>query len=127
LAIVGALAIWGCSQNPPHPPASVKTARLQEEIRNLTGAREQLRQDLRTAHADLDRLQEEIKKLREAAKERDDLRNTLAVRTAERDGNLAQLDQLRKGIKALMDQSETAGLGHAQPVSAAEVKPAKQS
>jgi TolA-binding protein len=127
LAFLGVMAIWGCAHNPAETPASVKTARLQEEIRNLIGQRDQLRQELRTAQADLERLHEEVKKQREIAKERDDLRQQLALRTSERDNNLAQLEQIRKGMRALMDQAEAAAAGNPPPLSTARAKPGDQS
>src|SRR5262245_46860923 len=81
--------LWGCTQSTSQP--SAKTTRLQEEVRALATARDQLRQDLQTTQTDKQRLNDELTKLRHEVKERDEL---LAARTAERDRTASQLDQV---------------------------------
>src|SRR5262249_6852920 len=106
LSLAFILTLWGCSQS--DTALSSRTHRLQEEVQGLAATRDQLRQDLRKAQEEKTRLSEQLDQARQVhldlTKERDDLRQTLAARIAERDHTQAQLDQLRKGIHAIMDQ-----------------------
>jgi chromosome segregation ATPase len=99
-ALLGTLMIWGCAQSSSDAPGV--TARLQEELKDLTAQREKLRSELRTTRTERDLLQEQVVKLRQQLKERDEL---IAQRTQERDQLAGNLDTLKKGIKALMDQA----------------------
>jgi outer membrane murein-binding lipoprotein Lpp len=120
-AILGTLTLWGCAQNPAESNAKV---RLQEEVTALTAARDQLRNELKATQATRDGLQEEVAKLRRLAKERDEL---LATRTTERDQNAANLETLKKGLKALMDQATSMGPAESVPVTTASLKSAGNS
>ncbi len=117
LAVLSTVAIWGCAQNP-----SESKAQLQEEIGNLTGARDRLQSELKTAKGEVARLQTEVQALR---RERDDVQTQLAARTAERDAQSSALDQLRKGLRSLMDQAEAAIPSSTTPISTAAGKPAR--
>jgi septal ring factor EnvC (AmiA/AmiB activator) len=104
-AILGTLTLWGCATQPSGEAAN-KTTRLQEELSAITTVRDKLRQDLKTAQKERDGLGEELAKLKNLMKERDE---QLATRTTERDQTQANLEQLRKGIKALMEQATGMG------------------
>ncbi len=117
LAVLSAVAIWGCAQNP-----SKSKAQLQEEIHNLTGVRDRLQGELKTAKGEVEQLKAEVQALR---RERDEMQNQLAARTAERDAQSNALDQLRKGLRALMDQAEAAVPSSTTPISTAASKPAR--
>jgi len=105
-ALLATLGIWGCAQNPgAESERSARTTRLQEEIRGLSAQRDQLKKELKSAGEEVQRLKEELDQV---VKSRDELRDQLAARTSERDAGYAQLDQLRRGIRALMEQAETA-------------------
>src|SRR5262245_57138227 len=63
LAVLAALTVWGCSQSGSSTTsAAAKATRLQEEVQNMTTQRDQLRQDLKSAQAERDRLQDEVMK-----------------------------------------------------------------
>lgn len=104
--LLATLAIWGCGQDNSGANAG-KSTRLQEEVQSLAKLRDQLRQDLKTAQADRERLQAEVALLQPVVKERDDLKQNLAARTNERDTVASQLDQVKKGVKALIEQIDT--------------------
>jgi uncharacterized coiled-coil DUF342 family protein len=108
LAFVLTMAFLGCAQRPGDPAAAARATRLQEEVRTLSAVRDQLRQDLKAVQAERDRFKDEVHQLRGIVRERDDLKHQLAQRTAERDQHQANLEQLHRGLKALLSQSEAA-------------------
>jgi chromosome segregation ATPase len=109
LSLAFILTLWGCAQNDSAPTA--RANRLQEELQNLASKSDQLRLDLRKAQEEKSRLVAQLEQGRQAqlelAKERDDLRQNLNTRTAERDHVQNQIEQLRKGIHAIMEQLDT--------------------
>ncbi len=113
LALLATLTIWGCAENSAKEASasaerSAKLTRLQDEVRNLTSQMTTLRQDLNVALRDKDNLETEVAQLRVVVKERDELREQLATRTGERDAGVAQLEQLRQGLRSLMEQADAA-------------------
>ncbi len=130
IALLATLTIWGCAQNNAQEASAAaeraaKLARLQEEVRNLTSQVDTLRKDLNVALRDKDDLESEVAKLRLVVKERDELREQLTVRTGERDASVTQLEQLRQGLRALMDQADAAlagpkGIGATPPGAASD-------
>ena len=117
-ALLGPLMIWGCAENSSDAPAA-GTARLQEEIKDLTAQRDKLRLDLKTVRTERDGLKEDVARLRQEVKERDEL---IAQRTHERDQLAGNLDTLKKGIKALMDQAMSMTTGETAPATTTAAK-----
>ena len=114
-ALLGTLMIWGCSENNSDAPLA-GTARLQEEIKELTTQRDKLRLELKTVRTERDSLQEDVARLRREVKERDEV---IAQRTRERDHLAGNLDTLRKGIKSLMEQATSMTTGEGTESTAA--------
>jgi hypothetical protein len=113
IVLLATLSIWGCAQNSAKEQSAAadraaKLTRLQEDVRNLSGQVEKLRVDLAAATRDKEALQQEVAQLRLVVKERDELRDQLQVRTGERDAGVAQLETLRNGLRALMEQADAA-------------------
>ncbi len=91
--------------------------RLFDEIRSLTATRNQLQSDLKNAREeaatlndvllqvqlDNEAMHAEIMQLRQ---ERSELKRHLANRTNERDQHAASLQELRQGIKVLLDRAD---------------------
>lgn len=112
------MTIWGCSRN-PSAGTTADMARLQEEVKKLAADREQLRKELKTGITEKDALAHEVGRLRPVVAERDHLRKELAACASERDTNLTNLDELKKGLKSLVDRAEAmAPSGSQTPVSA---------
>jgi septal ring factor EnvC (AmiA/AmiB activator) len=100
---VSLLGLWGCAQGPTATAQAeriksleTKIARLETDYKAAAAARDQLRQQLTDAEA--------------VAKERDDLKAQLKVRTGERDQVAVQYDTFRKSIKDLLGQADSAVL-----------------
>jgi len=110
LTVASMLGLWGCAENGAGS-GQAKTNRLHEEIQGLSALRDQLRKDLTGIKEQKARVEQQLDQLRQEhldlTKERDDLRQNLAARSAERDHTQAQLEQLRKGVRALMEQLDT--------------------
>lgn len=124
-ALLGTLAIWGCAQKPSSD--SGKSGKLQDELRAMTAQRDQFSREVRSLKEEQDRLKEELAKIRLVVKERDELRRELAARTAERDAGVAQVEQIRKGLRSLMEQADAALTPGGPPFSAEGKKPAGSS
>jgi septal ring factor EnvC (AmiA/AmiB activator) len=118
--VVACLGLWGCAQGAANGHANAerirglesKIAKLEEDFRAGVAVREQLRKQLTAAEQERSQLGQQVETLQAVAKERDQLRQELANRTGERDGLQSQLDQLRKGIKTLLGQSEATESGN---------------
>ena len=61
------------------------------------------------------KLKQEVEKLLLVAKEAEETKQQLTLRTAERDNLQGQFEQLRKGIRSLLGQAEAATRTPAQP------------
>jgi septal ring factor EnvC (AmiA/AmiB activator) len=132
--IVVSLGLWGCAQGPANGVGSVervraletKNAKLEDDFRAATGARDQLQRKVATLEEQSARLAKQVEQLQLVAKERDQLQQQLTVRTTERDAVQAQFDQFRSGIRSLLGQAEAGTGGAAAPVtSAMPVTPGK--
>lgn len=124
-AVLACMALWGCAQSPsPGAAANAAKAALEQENRQLTALRDQLREDLQAAVDAQQLLQTEIRGLQKGHEE---LRQQLTLRTGERDAAISQIEQIRKGIRALMEQTEAAATSLSQPANTAETKPTGQS
>lgn len=119
LAIVGCMAVWGCSQDAAGPAgpgdSSGKVSKLQDEVKNLNAARDSLSQELKQVRSDKERLEAENAELRQAARQRDELARLLAARTLERDNAVQHLEQIKKGVKALLEVVEPSPSPAVQP------------
>lgn len=116
VALVATLGLWGCARGPASSAGAErlkaleqKVAKLEDDFRAASAARDSFRQKLDAQSAQLQLV----------AKERDELRRVSSTRTAERDALQVQYDQFRKGIRDLLGQAEAAVAPAAsQPVTA---------
>ena len=128
IIVVCSLGLWGCTQGPAGTPNAEKVkvlegkyTKLEEDYRALSAAREQLRRKLGESEDLRSRAAAELREREEVVKERDELRQQVSVRTTERDAAQVQMEQLRKGIRGLLNQVETSAATPAQPATAASV------
>lgn len=112
LAVV-MVGIWGCAQGPAGGASAEKVkalenkvARLEEDFRAATAARDQFRKKLADTEAVAAQLRQEVDSLTPVVKERDDLQALLKVRTTERDQLTNQFDGFRKSLKDLLGATE---------------------
>jgi chromosome segregation ATPase len=117
VAVVAALGLWGCARGPAGngnasgekaKALEQKVSKLEEDFRVAATARDQARQRLTALEEQRAQLEKEMTRLKGAVKERDDLRQQVAVRTTERDALQSQYDQFRKAIRDLVGQAEAA-------------------
>jgi outer membrane murein-binding lipoprotein Lpp len=130
ILVVAALGLWGCAQGPAHSGANAervktlegKVAKLEEDSKALTSARDQVRKKLAESEELRIKVQQELEQQQAAlTKERDELRNQLTVRTTERDQAQTQFEQFRKGVRSLLLEADTAAAtsGSAPPTASA--------
>jgi uncharacterized coiled-coil DUF342 family protein len=124
--VVASLGLWGCAQGSTGENAERvrqlenDCTRLKEDYRAVAGARDRLRQQVADLEGERDRVQKDVEALRPVAKERDELVQQVSARTTERDAVQGQLDQVRKGLRSLLGQTEAAIGGPAPAVSTAQ-------
>jgi septal ring factor EnvC (AmiA/AmiB activator) len=127
ILVVAALGLWGCAQGPAHSGANAerikslegKVAKLEEDGKALTSARDQVRKKLAESEELRIKVQQELEQQQAAiAKERDELRTQLNARTTERDQTQAQFEQFRKGVRSLLLQADTAASESTAPPTA---------
>jgi septal ring factor EnvC (AmiA/AmiB activator) len=114
VVVVACLGLWGCAQGPTNGAANAerlrsletKHAKLEDDFRAATAARDQLRKKLASAEEQRAQLQQQVEQIQPAVQERDQLKTELTARIGERDGLQAQFDQFRKGIRSLLGQVE---------------------
>jgi chromosome segregation ATPase len=146
LVVAMAFGLWGCARVAPGQVQSerikaleAKVAKMEEDVKSAIEARDHYRNQL--AAVEEERVQM-TKKLQQAARERDqavqerdrlvqeqaqlvreldELRQTVASRTRERDGLLQQYETFRTEIRALLGQADAAAapFSTGQPVTAA--------
>ncbi|HEV8062803.1 MAG TPA: hypothetical protein VGP68_23190 [Gemmataceae bacterium] len=111
--VIAAMGLWGCAQGPAGGPSAermraleAKVTKLEEDFRGAVASRDQLRKKLTTAEEEKSQLGKQIEQLILVAKERDELKLQLTVRTTERDSLQNQFNEFRKGIKTLLGQVE---------------------
>jgi septal ring factor EnvC (AmiA/AmiB activator) len=109
--VIGVLGIWGCAQGPANNSSTSlerikalegKCTKLEDDYRAVASARDQLRKRLSAAEEERARVQQELNLRQGVIKERDDLKQQLAVAQG-------QFEQFRKSLKSLLGQAETAG------------------
>jgi peptidoglycan hydrolase CwlO-like protein len=115
-SLVVIVGIYGCAKNPAPSTDSGKTSsqeakakRWEEDFRAAAAARDDLRQKLVASEEKQAQLVRQLERERAtAANERDALKAELKLRLAERDSLQNHFDGLRKGLKDLLAQSESA-------------------
>jgi outer membrane murein-binding lipoprotein Lpp len=134
--VLATLGLWGCAQRPGAGAGSARirdlesrTAKLEEDYRAAVVARDQFRKKLASAEEQRARLAEQVEQLQAVVKERDELKQQVTVRAAERDALHAQLTQLGKDLQTLAGRIESATATLATPpvTSAAAVVPGGKS
>jgi septal ring factor EnvC (AmiA/AmiB activator) len=107
VALVG---LWGCSRGP-------SAATLAERIKSLETKCSRIENDFRTASAARDQLrvqltqsEDQVTKLQQVVKERDDLKVQVTLKTSERDQTTAQFEAFRRSIRELLGQADTTAL-----------------
>ena len=92
LLLAGSLGIWGCAQGAGNGAngeriraLESKTARLEEDFKASVAARDQLRKKVASLDEERIQLSQQVEQLQLVVKERDSLKQQLAVRTSERD------------------------------------------
>jgi predicted RNase H-like nuclease (RuvC/YqgF family) len=132
VVVVAALGLWGCAQgNGGDSAERVRQlendcTRLKEDYRSVAGARDRLRQQVAELENTREQLQKDLeaqqalaKERQSLAKERDELVQQVGARTTERDSVQGQLDQVKKGLRALLGQTEAAVGGTPTPAASA--------
>jgi outer membrane murein-binding lipoprotein Lpp len=109
------LGLWGCSQNGAPNSGSArlreleaKTARLEDDCKTALAARDQARKKVNLLEEQRAQLVLQVEHLERVVKERDELKQVLANRTAERDGlqsNLLQFSRDLQNLAAKIDQA----------------------
>ena len=114
LLVVGSLGVWGCAQSAGNGANAeriraleTKIARLEDDFKASIAVREQLRKKLTSVEEERAQLSQQVDQLHAVVKERDNLKQQLALRTSERDAVQNQFNNLCKGIKTLIGQMET--------------------
>jgi chromosome segregation ATPase len=112
VVIVALFGLWGCSRAPSNDNPNTadklraveqKLARLEDDFRAASSARDQLSKKLLAAEEARTALTKQVDRLHSDVKSRDELLNT---RTAERDQVTSQYKTLREGIKELLAKVE---------------------
>lgn len=113
--VIAAMGLWGCAQGPGGGISAeriraleAKVAKLEDDFRTAVTARDQLKKKLASVEDEKEKLTKQVEELQLVVRERDELKQQLAVRTSERDNVQVQFEQLRKGIKTLLGQAESA-------------------
>ena len=128
ILVVAVLGLWGCTQGPTNGAGSVervkalesKCAKMEDDCRALAAARDQLKKKLSAVEEERNQLRQEAEQKQTVARERDELRQQLDARTTERDAVQGQFEHLRKGIRSLLGQADSAASGQASsPLTAA--------
>jgi hypothetical protein len=124
LLVAGSFGIWGCAQGAGNSANAeriraleTKLARLEEDFKASLAVREQLRKKLSAVEEEKSQLVQQVEQLQAVVRERDGLKQQLALRTGERDAIQGQFNNLCKGIKALINQAETGSAGATQPIT----------
>src|SRR5207237_5063962 len=114
LLVVGSMGIGRCAQRVENgdsaeaiSPLESMDARLEEDFKASVAARDQLRKKVASLDEERIQLSQQVEQLQLVVKERDNLKQQLAVRTSERDTVQNQFNSLCKGLKTLLGQAES--------------------
>src|SRR5437870_5726721 len=121
IALTTLLGLWGCTQN-TSPAASnarlreleARAARLEDDYKTAIAARDQARRKANTLEEQRAQLAQQVEQLQRIAKERDEMKQQLAARTAERDAlqsGLVQFSRELQNLAAKVDQVAQANGG----------------
>lgn len=102
---ISLVGVWGCSQGPSNRAALVervrtleeRCARVESDLQSMTTGRDQARQKLARAEDEC----------RKVAKDRDELKSQLQVRTGERDQLAGHYETFRRTLKDVLGQAES--------------------
>ncbi|MCI0458689.1 MAG: hypothetical protein L0Z62_17160 [Gemmataceae bacterium] len=127
LFVVVSLGIWGCAQGNGPATGSARLrdlearhAKLEEDYRATVAARDQARKKVTALEQERTALVQQVERLQQVVKERDELRQQVASRTTERDALHGQLIQFGKDLQALLGRIDAiAGTPVSTPVSSA--------
>ncbi|WP_020472749.1 hypothetical protein [Zavarzinella formosa] len=109
--LVALFGLWGCSKAPTDGGLSAeklktvetKLAKLEDDFRAASSARDQLRKKLSQAEETQAELQAQTERLAKDVKIKDEL---IERRTSERDQTVSQYEGFRKGLKELISKAE---------------------
>jgi septal ring factor EnvC (AmiA/AmiB activator) len=134
VVVVSALGLWGCAQGPVGASVQerlkaleAKNARLEDDFRSASAARDQLRKQLTAGEAAQNQLKGEIARLQQVEKDRDDLVAQVKARTGERDAVCGQFEEFRRNLRDLIGKSEATAGKPAEAGSAPGVTTSRQS
>jgi septal ring factor EnvC (AmiA/AmiB activator) len=123
------VGLWGCSRGP-------SAATLAERIKTLEAKCSRLESDFRAAAATRDQLrvqltqsEDQIVKLQQVVKERDELKTQLTLKISERDQVASQFDAFRQSLRELVGQAEAAAMRFSDsesPVVTISARPASK-
>ena len=129
IMFVALVGLWGCSRGP-------SAATLADRIKSLESKCSRLETDFRTASSARDQLrvqltqsEDQITKLQQVVKERDDLKVQVTLKTSERDQVNAQFDAFRHSIRELLGQADAMALrfpGSETPFVTISARPASR-
>jgi hypothetical protein len=116
--VVAALGLWGCAQGPANSAEKIKAlegkvVNLEEDYKAAASARDAIKKKLAAFE------EEQAKKHLAFDQQKEELRQQVAARTAERDAAQTQFEQFRKNLRTLLGQAEAATAVPAPPAAAA--------
>jgi hypothetical protein len=115
VVLVAALGAWGCARGPANHYAAQaerirnlenKCAKLEEDYRAVTGARDTARKRVTALEEENGRLTRQLADHQAVVKERDGLRHQLDTRTSERDLLQVRCERIKKGLQNLLGQDD---------------------
>ncbi len=116
------LGLWGCSQSGTPNSGSArlreleaKSARLEDDYKTVVTARDQGRKKIASLEEQRAQLLQQVEVLERITKERDELKQLLANRTAERDTAQNHLTQFTRDLQGLVNKVEQAARAPASP------------
>ena len=121
--VLAPLGLWGCGQENSGSTSSkirdlaARNAKLEEDQRTSSNASENLRKKLAQAEAQRFELAQLVEQLKDAARERDELKKQVSARTSERDALHAHLLQFGKELQTLVGRVEAASSSRGLPSS----------
>jgi outer membrane murein-binding lipoprotein Lpp len=122
---VSSFGLWGCAQNKAGADHAAKLrdlearhAKLEEDYQAVASANESFRKRLAAVEADRGQLVKKVEELRLVIRERDQLKQQVAVRTGERDSLHAQLVQFGRELQNLVGRVEAATSAGGRPLTA---------
>jgi chromosome segregation ATPase len=129
IVLAGALCVWGCTQSSGSNKSRTekiksledKLAKLDDENKSVTLARDQLRKKLIESEEQKLKLQHALEEQQTAsARERDELKSQVAARTNERDNLQTQFESMRKALHNILTQADAVSASFSQrPVTSA--------